>query len=122
MMLLSELASIGTDISGFSITASLIYVAKQTKHDLNRSSAPQVKDHVVQEAGEPSPRQLGVGSVAQPLAPDTFDVVPEARHRASIASHPNAWFTVFTVTQRELDSKSRMRESCTSGSVGAPAE
>ena len=32
------------------------------------------------------------------------------------------WFTVFTVTQRELDSKSRMRESCTSGSVGAPAE
>jgi hypothetical protein len=33
-----------------------------------------------------------------------------------------AWFTVSTVTQRELDSKSRMRESCTSGSVGAPAE
>jgi hypothetical protein len=33
-----------------------------------------------------------------------------------------AWFTVFTVTQRELDSKSRMRESCTSGSVGAPVE
>jgi|SRR5271163_561256 len=28
----------------------------------------------------------------------------------------------FTVTQRELDSKSQMRESCTSGSVGAPAE
>jgi|SRR5271163_137123 len=121
MMLLSELASIGTDISGFSITASLIYVAKQTKPDLNRSSAPQVKDHVVQEAREPSPRQLGVGSVAQPLALDTFDVVPEARDRASIASHP-AWFTVFTVTQRELDSKSQMRESCTSGSVGAPAE
>src|SRR5271163_1082081 len=46
MMLLSELASIGTDISGFSITASLIYVAKLTKPDLNRSSAPQVKDHV----------------------------------------------------------------------------
>src|SRR5882762_10256122 len=33
-----------------------------------------------------------------------------------------AWFTVFTVPQQPLDSKSRMRESCTSGSVGAPVE
>ena len=33
-----------------------------------------------------------------------------------------ALFTVFTVTQQPFDSKSRMRESCTSGSVGAPAE
>ena len=35
---------------------------------------------------------------------------------------PCAWFTVFIVIQRELDSKSRMRESCMSGSVGAPVE
>jgi hypothetical protein len=33
-----------------------------------------------------------------------------------------AWFTVFIVAPRQLDSRSRMRESCTSGSVGAPAE
>ncbi len=32
------------------------------------------------------------------------------------------WFTVFTVAQRQLDLRSRMREFCTSGSVGAPAE